>query len=129
MRGISAGVRVGILFLLLAVGAYLVWKNLGSTGEEGGQQFFVRMRDASGLPRGSKVVVAGLKKGEVTKLEVVGRYAKIYFNLNDQIEVWSSAVVFKKASSLLGENYLEIDPGEPARQAPDGSTVKYYRLG
>src|SRR6185503_4727351 len=129
MKGLSAGVRVGILFVLLAVGAYLVWKNLGDSNEEGGQEFFVRMRDASGLPKGSKVVVAGLKKGIVTKLEVEGRYAKIYFDLSDKIEVWSSAVVFKKASSLLGENYLEIDPGEPTRQAPDGTSVKFVRLG
>ena len=39
-------------------------------------------RDASGLPKGSKVVVAGLRKGEVTKLEVEGRYAKVYFKLD-----------------------------------------------
>ncbi|HEX5063113.1 MAG TPA: MlaD family protein [Kofleriaceae bacterium] len=129
MKGLSAGVRVGILFILLAVGAYVVWKNLGSTEEKSGQQFFVRMRDASNLPRGSKVVVAGLKKGQVTKLEVDGRYAKIYFNLSEAIPVWSSAIVYKKASSLLGENYLEIDPGEEIRQAPDGTTVKYTRLG
>jgi phospholipid/cholesterol/gamma-HCH transport system substrate-binding protein len=129
MKGLSAGIRVGILFLMLAIGAYVVWKNLGETEEEGGQQFFVRMRDASNLPRGSKVVVAGLKKGMVTKLEVDGRYAKIHFNLSDQIPVWSSAIVYKKASSLLGENYLEIDPGEPVRQAPDGTQIQYTRLG
>lgn len=129
MKGVSAGVRVGILFMLLAVGAYLVWKNLGETEEEGGQQFFVRMRDASGLPRGSKVVVAGLKKGTVTKLEVDGRYAKIHFTLSSDIPVWKSAVVYKKASSLLGENYLEIDPGEEMRQLPDGTAVKSTRLG
>jgi phospholipid/cholesterol/gamma-HCH transport system substrate-binding protein len=129
MKGLSAGVRVGILFMLLAVGAYVVWKNLGSSSEEGGQEFFVRMKDASNLPLGSKVVVAGLKKGQVTKLEVIGRYAKIHFNLSEQIPVWSSAVVYKKASSLLGENYLEIDPGEERAQAPDGSTIKYTKLG
>ena len=129
MKGLSAGVRVGILFILLAVGAYMVWKNLGDADAEGGQQFFVRMRDASGLPTGSKVVVAGLKKGTVTKLEVDGRYAKIHFNLSSDIPVWSSAVVYKKASSLLGENYLEIDPGEPTRQAPDGTAVKFTPLG
>ncbi|HEY5948299.1 MAG TPA: MlaD family protein [Kofleriaceae bacterium] len=129
MKGLSSGVRVGILFLLLALGAYLVWKNLGDTDAEGGQQFFVRMRDASGLPTGSKVVVAGLKKGTVTKLEVDGRYAKIHFNLSREIPVWSSAVVYKKASSLLGENYLEIDPGEELRQSPDGTAVKYTKLG
>jgi phospholipid/cholesterol/gamma-HCH transport system substrate-binding protein len=127
--GLSAGVRVGILFILLAVGAYLVWKNLGDSDAAGGQQFFVRLRDASGLPTGSKVVVAGLKKGTVTKLEVDGRYAKIHFNLSDQIPVWSSAVAYKKASSLLGENYIEIDPGEEVRQAPDGTAVKFVRIG
>ncbi len=129
MRGLSAGVRVGILFILLAVGAYMVWKNLGDSDASGGQQFFVRMRDASGLPVGSKVVVAGLKKGTVTKLEVDGRYAKIHFNLSTDIPVWRSAVVYKKASSLLGENYLEIDPGEEVRQAPDGTAVTFTRLG
>jgi phospholipid/cholesterol/gamma-HCH transport system substrate-binding protein len=129
LRGLSAGVRVGILFLLLAVGAYLVWKNLGDSDASGGQQFFVRMRDASGLPVGSKVVVAGLKKGTVTKLEVDGRYAKIHFNISVDIPVWSSAVAYKKASSLLGENYIEIDPGEEVRQAPDGTAVKFTRLG
>ncbi|HEY5925753.1 MAG TPA: MlaD family protein, partial [Kofleriaceae bacterium] len=129
MKNLSAGVRVGILFMMLAVGAYLVWKNLGEDDAAGGQEFFVRMRDASGLPKGSKVVVAGLKKGIVTKLEVDGRYAKIHFNLSDQIPVWSSAVVYKKASSLLGENYLEIDPGEQVRQAPDGTAVKFTPLG
>jgi phospholipid/cholesterol/gamma-HCH transport system substrate-binding protein len=129
VRGLSAGVRVGILFILLALGAYLVWKNLGDRDVKGGQQFFVRMRDASGLPTGSKVVVAGLKKGTVTKLEVDGHYAKIHFRLSNDIPVWSSAVVFKKASSLLGENYLEIDPGEEMRQAPDGTAVRFHRLG
>ncbi len=29
MKSVSAGVRVAILFLLLTVGGYLVWKNLG----------------------------------------------------------------------------------------------------
>lgn len=129
MKGLSAGVRVGILFLLLAVGGYLVWKNLGDDTGKGGQELFVRMQDASGLPTGSKVVVAGLRKGSVTKLEVQGRYAVIHFNLSTDIPVWSSAVVAKKASSLLGENYLEIDPGEQVRQAPDGTSVTFTPLG
>ncbi|HSD86766.1 MAG TPA: MlaD family protein, partial [Kofleriaceae bacterium] len=129
MKGLSAGVRVGILFILLAVGAYLVWKNLGDDTGKGGQEMFVRMKDASGLPTGSKVVVAGLRKGSVTRLEVQGRYAVIYFTVSTDIPIWSSAVVFKKASSLLGENYLEIDPGEAVRQSPDGSTVPYTPLG
>src|SRR5439155_1431248 len=35
----------------------------------------------------------------------------------------------KKASSLLGDNYLEIDPGEPTKQLPDGSKQTFELLG
>jgi len=130
VKGVSAGVRVAILFILLAVGGYIVWKNLGqSPGGNDTQVLFAKFRDASGLPKGSKVVVAGLPKGEVVNLEVAGRYAKVTFNLSTDIKVWTSAVVIKKATSLLGENYLEIDPGEETRQAPDGTAQHFTRLG
>ena len=117
MKSVSAGVRVAILFLLLVIGGYIVWKNLGQNpAGSDNQVLFAKFRDASGLPVGSKVVIAGLPKGEVTGLEVEGRYAKVTFRLSNDIPVWSSAVVIKKATSLLGENYLEIDPGEGARR-------------
>lgn len=115
--------------MLLAVGAYIVWKNLGKDNSEAGQEMFVRIKDASGLPKGSKVVVAGLKKGGVVRLEVDGRYARIYFTLASDIKVWSNATLSKKASSLLGENYLEVDPGEPVMQKADGTTIAATPLG
>ncbi|MEJ7597799.1 MAG: MlaD family protein [Kofleriaceae bacterium] len=119
MKTVSAGVRVAILFLLLAVGGYLVWKNLGQdpAGSDN-YTLFAKFRDASGLPTGSKVVIAGLPKGEVTGLEVDGRYAKVTFKIDDEIKVWSSGVVIKKATSLLGDNYLEIDPDRRSSSCP-----------
>lgn len=130
MKSISAGVRVAILFLLLAIGAYLVWKNLGQNpAGKDNYTLFAKFRDASGLPRGTKVVVAGLPKGEVVGLEIEGRYAKVTFKVDNEITVWTSAVIVKKARSLLGDNYLEIDPGEQVRQAPDGTRQSYTKLG
>jgi phospholipid/cholesterol/gamma-HCH transport system substrate-binding protein len=130
VKSLSSGVRVAILFILLAVGGYLVWKNLGQN-PAGKDNFtlFAKFRDASGLPKGTKVVVAGLPKGEVIGLEIEGRYAKVTFKIDDQITVWSSAVIVKKARSLLGDNYLEIDPGEEVKQAPDGKRQSFTRLG
>jgi len=130
VKGVSSGVRVAILFLLLAIGGYLVWKNLGQdpAGEDN-YVLYARFRDASGLPKGSKVVVAGLPKGEVIGLKVEGRYAKVTFKIDDEIQVWSSGVVIKKATSLLGDNYLEIDPGEEVKQLPDGTTRRFTLLG
>ena len=130
MKSVSAGVRVAILFLLLMVAGYLVWKNLGQdpAGRDSYTLFAV-FRDASGLPKGSKVVVAGLPVGQVVRLDVDGRYAHVEFRLSDEIVVYSSAVVIKKATSLLGDNYLEIDPGEPIKQAPDGTKQTFQQLG
>ncbi|HEX4355594.1 MAG TPA: MlaD family protein, partial [Polyangiales bacterium] len=130
MKSLSAGVRVAVLFLLLAVGTYIVWKNLGQNpAGKNTQILFARFKDASGLPKKSKVVIAGLPQGEVIDLAVEGRYAKITFQLSTDIQVWSSATIFKKATSLLGENYLEIDPGEQTRIGPDGKPQSFGRLG
>src|SRR2546430_16035159 len=130
MKSLSAGVRVGILFLLLAIATYVIWKNLGQNpAGKDVQILFARFRDASGLPKGSKVVVAGLPQGEVIDLTVDGRYARVTFKLSNDIPVWTSAVVIKKATSLLGENYLEIDPGEETRPGPDGGLTSFTRLG
>ncbi|HET7501647.1 MAG TPA: MlaD family protein [Kofleriaceae bacterium] len=130
MKSVSAGVRVAVLFLLLTIAGYLVWRNLGQNpAGKDNYTLFAKFRDASGLPRGTKVVVAGLPKGEVIGLEIEGRYAKVTFKVDNEINVWTSAVVVKKARSLLGDNYLEIDPGEEVKQAPDGTRQSYTRLG
>jgi phospholipid/cholesterol/gamma-HCH transport system substrate-binding protein len=130
MKSVSAGVRVAILFLLLAIGGYLVWKNLGQNpAGSNNYELYAKFRDASGLPKKSKVVVAGLPKGEVIGLEVEGRYAKVTFRIDNEIKVWGSAVVIKKATSLLGENYLEIDPGQETTQAPNGEKRTFQQLG
>ncbi len=130
MKAISAGVRVAILFLLLALGVYIVWKNLGqSPAGEDTQILHASFRDASGLPKKSKVVIAGLPQGEVIDLTVVGRYAKVTFRLSNAITVWSGATVLKKATSLLGTNYLEVDPGAEIDVGPEGTRKTNTRLG
>lgn len=130
MKSVSAGVRVGVLFLLMAVGGYLVWRNLGQDpAGKNNYTMFAKFRDASGLPQGTKVVVAGLPKGEVIGLEIEGRYAKVTFKIDKGLTVWTSAVIIKKARSLLGDNYLEIDPGEEIKQTPDGTRQSFTKLG
>ena len=130
MKSVSAGVRVAILFLLVLVGGYLVWKNLGQNpAGKDNYTLYAKFRDASGLPKGTKVVVAGLPKGEVIGLEIEGRFAKVTFKVDNEIAVWTSAVIVKKARSLLGDNYLEIDPGEEVKQAPDGTHQTFTKLG
>jgi phospholipid/cholesterol/gamma-HCH transport system substrate-binding protein len=119
VKNISAGVRVGILAILMLVGGYAVWKSLRSNpAGESSYDLWAKFRDASGMPLGSKVVVAGLPVGEITGLSIEGRYAHITFRVRSDVAVWSNAVVYKKSVSLLGDHYLEIDPGEGNMRSP-----------
>lgn len=129
MKGISAGVKVGLLVIALLAGGYVVWTSLGANPAGSNNiTLWARFRDASGMPVGSKVVVAGLPVGEITSLEIDGRYARVRFKIRADVPVWSSAVVFKKAASLLGDHYLEIDPGSPEGAAEPGMLGPSTRL-
>ena len=128
-KTLTAGVKVGILFLLLTIGSYAVWKSIGrNPAGNKSYSLWAKFRDASGLPIGSKVVVAGLPVGEITGLTIEGRYARVNFKVRDDVDVWSSGIVLKKATSLLGNNYLEIDPGGPELIAPDGTKTPQTKL-
>ena len=129
MKHLSNGVKVGILVLVMAVGTYAVWQSVSSTPSgprnvEMGALF----KDASGMPVGSRVVVAGLPVGEITDLDIEGRYARVGFRLREDLPVWSNAVVFKKSSSLLGDYYLEVDPGTEQALDAQGNVVHNRRL-
>lgn len=129
MKNLSLGVKVGVLVLLLVSGSYAVWKSIGKQSSgEGTLPLGARFRDASGLPVGSRVVVAGLPVGEITKLGIDGRHALVSFRLREDVPVWSNAIIFKKSSSLLGDYYLEIDPGAPESLDATGELVKNRQL-
>jgi phospholipid/cholesterol/gamma-HCH transport system substrate-binding protein len=129
MKSISAGVKVGVLFLLMIGGVYGVWSSLGDDAAGGdAYPLKARFRDASGLPLGTKVVVAGLPVGTVSDLSIDGRHAIVTFRVRGDVQVWSSAVVIKKARSLLGDNYLEVDPGAATSVSPDGNTESHILL-
>ena len=129
MRRLSAGVKVGVLFLVVIAGGYAVWNGLGvDPAGRNSMKLWAQLRDASGMPVGSRVVVAGLPVGEITSLTIDGRYARVKFKVRRDVPMWSSAVVYKKATSLLGDNYLEIDPGTPETTDPSGNVLKNDRL-
>jgi len=130
VKWLSSGVKVGVLFLLLIAGAYAVFTGLGSdpAGDDN-MELSARFKDASGLPVGSKVVVAGLPVGSITSLSIEGRYARVKFRVRRDLPIWSSSIVFKKATSLLGDNYLEIDPGGADTPEPDGTAAVRLKHG
>jgi len=111
-----AAVTVGALVLIVAGISYFLIRSV-SEGVKGKQGIVVwaLFRDASGLFEKSRVQTAGISVGQIDKRELARdtAMAKITIHMQPGIVLYSNAVVSKKSASLLGEYYLEIDPGTP----------------
>src|SRR5262245_21929961 len=125
MKGLSGAVKVGVVMLIVAIGGYVMFKAVSENVTGGkGMKLWAHFRDASGLADKSRVVIAGLTIGEITDRSLDGRVAKVTVRVKRGTEIWSNATIFKKSSSLLGEYYLEIDPGTKESIDSEGKIVK-----
>jgi phospholipid/cholesterol/gamma-HCH transport system substrate-binding protein len=111
-----ASLTVGLLVIVVGVVSYKLIRmtsehNSGSSGIAVWGLF----HDASGLFEKSRVQTAGISVGEIGKRELdpATAKAKITVRMLPGITLYENAVVAKKSASLLGEYYLEIDPGTP----------------
>jgi phospholipid/cholesterol/gamma-HCH transport system substrate-binding protein len=116
MRRSWASVTVGLLVLVVgAISYFLIHSTSERTGSNKGYTVWALFRDASGVYEKSRVQTAGIAIGQIDKRELdqkTGK-AKITIRIKPEITLYENAVVEKKSASLLGEYYLEIDPGTP----------------
>jgi phospholipid/cholesterol/gamma-HCH transport system substrate-binding protein len=136
MKGLSAAIKVGLVVLLVTAVGYGTYKSVSeSNSGSGGPQYYALFTDASGLADKARVVIAGLTMGEIASARLEGRLARVTVRLREGTVVYQNASISKKSSSLLGEYYLEIDPGAPEvvdqtgklvpnTVLPDGSQIK-----
>jgi phospholipid/cholesterol/gamma-HCH transport system substrate-binding protein len=122
--GPAAKVGATVLFTLLLafIGFRFVAKGIqGQTG----YRVYGLFRDATGLVDKSRVQTSGLTVGEIVDRRLDGALARVTVRIKPEVVLWSNATVFKKTASLLGEFYLEIDPG--TEEAPDPITGKIVK--
>ncbi len=116
MRRSWASLTVGLLVIIVGVISYVL---IRSTSEHNsgskGIAVWGLFRDASGLFEKSRVQTAGISVGEIGKRELDPNVpkARITIRMLPGVTLYENAVVSKKSASLLGEYYLEIDPGTP----------------
>ncbi len=115
MRRSWASVTVGILVAVIGVATYFI---IHATSERAsntsGYTVWGLFHDASGLYEKSRVQTAGISIGQIDKRELdPSAMAKVTVRMKSNITLYENALVSKKSASLLGEFYLEIDPGTP----------------
>jgi phospholipid/cholesterol/gamma-HCH transport system substrate-binding protein len=117
----GAAIKVGLTALVIALLGFFSFKFIAKgMGGNKGYVVFALFRDATGLVDKSRVQVAGLSIGEIVDRRLQGSFARVDIRIKPETKLWSNATVFKKSASLLGEYYLEIDPGTD--QSPDPVT-------
>lgn len=107
---------IAVLFALSVFGFTLfVWKSFGGTVPLEAKGYEVRMsfgRDASNLVSNSEVRIAGVKVGNVTKVEPVGTRIEATVQLQRRyVPLPSDARAIVRAKTLLGETFIELSPG------------------
>jgi phospholipid/cholesterol/gamma-HCH transport system substrate-binding protein len=126
----QSAIKVGVTVLVIAIMAFFGTRSIykGLYGAQG-YEVWALFHDATGLVDKSRVQIAGLNIGEISDRRLSGMYARVTIRVKPETQLWSNATIFKKAASLLGEFYLEIDPGTPESPEPlTGRVVKNHLL-
>ncbi len=116
MRRSWASVTVGGLVLVVSLLGYWLVRSVNEhAGGAEGYTVWAVFHDASGLFEKSRVQTAGISVGQIEKRELWNNtaLAKTTIRMRPGQKLFENAVVTKKSASLLGEYYLEIDPGTP----------------
>jgi phospholipid/cholesterol/gamma-HCH transport system substrate-binding protein len=128
MKDWKAGIKVGVVVLVVVALSYYGFRRIheGVSGSEG-YTVFARFEDATGLVDKSRVVIAGLRVGQIVKKKLKGKKAAVYIYIEGDYKLYANACVFKKSASIMGEYYLELDPGTPRspnKRDPEGPPIK-----
>ncbi len=116
MRRSWASLTVGALVVIvLGISYVLVRSTSDHSGTSNGTTVWALFHDASGLFEKSRVQTAGIAVGEIAgrELDPATARAKVTIRIKPGITLYENAAVAKRSASLLGEYYLEIDPGTP----------------
>lgn len=76
------------------------------------QEYDVRLAHASGLRAGDEVRIAGIGVGKVESVRLAGTFAVATITTERAVRLTEDTRAAVKLSSLLGQRYLEVRPGD-----------------
>ncbi|MBK9796118.1 MAG: MCE family protein [Holophagaceae bacterium] len=110
--------RVGMFFTAgIAVIGFLIFRTekLELGGRSNQAERFTFFDQVAGLNQQSAVRVAGVKVGEVRRILLEGGKAKVLLSLGKEVAVYGDATVSLGSIGILGEKFIDLDPGHSAK--------------
>jgi phospholipid/cholesterol/gamma-HCH transport system substrate-binding protein len=129
MRWLSRLVSIGVVLVVLTIAALLIRTRVPDVRV--GQDFatYAKFRDGSRLAVASPVMIAGVRIGDVTKISIEGRFARIDMRLRDDVQIPVDSFITRRADSPFADSYLEIVPGTADRLLRSGEPIAHVQEG
>lgn len=111
---------VAVLFLGFSYSS----ANIGSSD---GYEIRARFSGIGGLSVGDKVVISGVKVGNVSRIELDhdSFQADVFLNIEDEYQIPEDTAAFISSESLLGGLYLQLEPGAAEEVLENGDVIEY----
>jgi phospholipid/cholesterol/gamma-HCH transport system substrate-binding protein len=118
-------VGIFVVIGLLSIG-YMTMK-LGEVSLFGDNSYllYARFTSVSGLRVGSPVEMLGLEVGKVEQLTIdqEQEMALVEMKIKKGVKVYADAIASVKTSGLIGDKYVQIDPGGSEQLLKPGSSI------
>ena len=118
---------IGAAVLAIA-GVFLVYAaNTADVSTAGGYPVIAKFRKADGVAPGADVRIAGVKIGSVSGMELDPEtyFATVTLSVRETIRLPEDSSAKITSSSLLGDNYVAIDPGASEFMLEAGDEITY----
>jgi len=125
---VNKAAKVGIMTVGLAIAAYGGYRFVSrDAGSDGGYRVWAHLPDVTGVAPHSRVMISGIQVGTVDRIWLDGGHARVDIKMNPDTPLFVDAAIGKRASSLIGENYIVLTPGtEGQAQIPDRGQITHY---
>ena len=119
---VLGAVVLGVAFLFLAFSYSSA--NMGSTD---GYEIRARFSSIGALGVGDKVVISGVKVGEVSRivLDKETFLADVFLDISKEIRIPEDTAAFISSESLLGGLYMQLEPGAAEDLIEEGGIIEY----
>ena len=126
--------RVGLFFIVsIIVIIWLVFRTekLGILNRKPTRTFTASFAQAAGLPKQSRVRIAGVEVGRVLDIQLVNGQALVSFSVDENVTIHLNAVASLANLGILGEKYVALEPGSPERGVAESGThlTSYTAVG
>src|ERR671922_2850148 len=115
------------MLVVVACAAALVLAAAGGEGAKG-KSYEIVFDNAFGLAKGGDFKIAGVRAGRTTSFDIVGRrrplaLVKVEVTEPGFAELREDARCETRPQSLIGEYFIDCQPGSSQRRLPDGGRV------